>query len=194
MIPDPRKSAIATHQRWMGHLQPEGLVVSPIALLDSQVVLAEGGLAATQARFLDSVDEIEGRPVISDFLSFAKNFLGWRDDLFSFYAVSAEIPDGLRISTGDEGEVLEPSAAYRHFKPADPDKPWMLLIKQLPPGTPLDEVPDAKATRGWVATPHQKFERLLRESEVHIGLLCNGEACALFMRPRARIPDGSRFR
>jgi len=184
MIPDPRKSAIATHQRWLGHLQPEGLVVSPIALVDSQVVMDEGSLALTQQRFLDSVDDFEGQPAIKDFFRFAREFLGWRDDLLSHFAVSAEVPDGLRIATGDEGEVLEPTAAYRYFKPADPSSPWLVLVKLLPPGTALDELPDSKSHRGWVATPHQKFERLLRESGVPLGILCNGHALRLVTAPR----------
>ena len=184
MIPDPRKSAIATHQRWLGHLQPEGLVVSPIALVDSQVVMDEGSLALTQQRFLDSVDDFEGQPAITDFFRFAREFLGWRDDLLSHFAVSAEVPDGLRIATGDEGEVLEPTAAYRYFKPADPANPWLVLVKLLPPGTSLDELPDSKSHRGWVATPHQKFERLLRESGVPLGILCNGNALRLVTAPK----------
>jgi len=184
MLPDPRKSAIATHQRWLGHLQPEGLVVSPIALVDSQVVMDEGSLALTQQRFLDSVDDFEGQPAITDFFRFAREFLGWRDDLISHFAVSAEVPHGLRIATGDEGEVLEPTAAYRYFKPADPASPWLVLVKLLPPGTALDELPDSKSHRGWVATPHQKFERLLRESGVPLGILCNGHSLRLVTAPK----------
>jgi hypothetical protein len=184
MLPDPRKSAIATHQRWLGHLQPEGLVVSPIALVDSQVVMDEGSLALTQQRFLDSVDDFEGQPAITDFFRFAREFLGWRDDLLSHFAVSAEVPHGLRIATGDEGEVLEPTAAYRYFKPADPANPWLVLVKLLPSGTALDELPDSKSHRGWVATPHQKFERLLRESGVPLGILCNGHALRLVTAPK----------
>lgn len=42
MTPDPRKIALNEHQRWMGYLQPEGLVVSPLALVDSQVQLDTG--------------------------------------------------------------------------------------------------------------------------------------------------------
>ena len=184
MLPDPRKSAIATHQRWLGHLQPEGLVVSPIALVDSQVVMDEGSLALTQQRFLDSVDDFEGQPAITDFFRFVREFLGWRDDLLSHFAVSAEVPHSLRIATGDEGEVLEPTAAYRYFKPADSANPWLVLIKLLPPGTALDELPDSKSHRGWVATPHQKFERLLRESGVPLGILCNGQSLRLVTAPK----------
>jgi hypothetical protein len=184
IIPDARKASIATHQRWLGHLQPEGLVVSPLALVDSQVVVDEGGLAASRERFLDALDDMDGRPVIGDFPRFARQFLGWRDDLLSIFSVSAEVPDGLRISTGDDGEVLEPSAAYRYFKPSNPAKPWMLLVKVLPVGEALDELPDAKSHRGWVATPHQKFERLLRESGIPVGLLCNGDALRLVYAPK----------
>ena len=184
MLPDPRKSAIATHQRWLGHLQPEGLVVSPIALVDSQVIVDEGSLALTQQRFLDSVDDFEGQPAITDFFRFAREFLGWRDDLLSHFAISAEVPHSLRIATGDEGEVLEPTAAYRYFKPADPANPWLVLVKLLPPGTTLDELPDSKSHRGWVATPHHKFERLLRESGVPLGILCNGHSLRLVTAPK----------
>jgi len=184
MIPDPRRAAIATHQRWLGHLQPEGLVVSPVALVDSQVVIDEGGLGPLQQRLLDSLDDIEGRPAIGDFLAFARGFLGWRDELLSHFAVSAEVPDALRVGTGEDGVILEPNAAYRFFKPEDPARPWMLLIKTLPAGTPLDELPADTPSRGWHATPHQKFERLLRESGVSLGLLCNGTSLRLVTAPK----------
>jgi hypothetical protein len=186
MTPDPRKIAISEHQRWLGYLQPEGLVVSPLALVDSQVQLDTGNYAATQERFIDSLatDPETGHPVISHFAFFARSFLGWRDDLLSIFSVSAEVPDGLRISTGEHGEVLQPDAAYRALHPTDPAKPWLLLIRQLDPGVSLDQVPDAKRDQGWIATPHQKFERLLRETGVPIGILCNGHSVRLHYAPK----------
>jgi len=48
------------------------------------------------------------------------------------------------------------------------DKGWQLLVRIELPG--ID--PDGHATlEGWEATPHQRFERLLRETGVFAGLL-----------------------
>ena len=50
-------------------------------------------------------------------------------------------------------------------------------------GTPLDEVVAADDRR-WQATPHARFERLLRETQVPIGLLSNGANLRLVYAPR----------
>jgi hypothetical protein len=186
MTPDPRKIAISEHQRWMGYLQPDGLVVSPLALVDAQVQLDTGSYTVAQERFLDALtpDPESGALGIPNFAFFARNFLCWRDELLSIFSVSAEVPPGLKASTGEHGELLEPSAAYKFFKPADPARPYLLLVKQLPLGTLLDQLPDAKQEKGWVATPHQKFERMLRETGVHLGVLCNGSHVRITYAPK----------
>ena len=186
MIPDPRKLAISEHQRWLGYLQPEGLVVSPLALVDSQVQLDTGRYAEAQERLIDSLatDPATGRQVIGHFAFFAREFLGWKDELLSIFSVSAEVPDGLRISTGEHGEILQPDAAYKFFHPTGQATPWILLVRQLETGAALDEIPDGKKEHGWVATPYQKFERLLRETKVPIGILCNGHSVRLTYAPK----------
>jgi hypothetical protein len=181
---DPRKATIAEHQKWLGYLQPEGMVVSPVALADSQVHIDQSRQGSLQQKFLNTVDPREDGAVIIDFPYFARDFLGWQDELLSIFAASAEVPDALRISTGEGEEILEPTAAYRYLVPEDQSRPWLLLVQQLPHGTNLDQLPDGKATRGWVATPHQKFERLLRESGVPIGILCNGSQVRLVYAPK----------
>jgi hypothetical protein len=184
MSADPRKIAIAEHQRWLGYLQPEGLVVSPVALVDSQVQIDQGQLNAVHARLLESLDEVDGRPVIADFVRFAREYLGWEDELLSVFSVSHEVPEKLRVTTGEEGELLSPSAAYRYFQAPAEGSPWLLLVKQLPLGTDLDAAPEDKSSRGWSATPQQKFERLLRETGVPIGILCNGDQLRLVYVPK----------
>ena len=48
------------------------------------------------------------------------------------------------------------------------ERPWQLLCASRPPGVD----PDARGTLdGWEATPHQRFERLLRETGVLAGVL-----------------------
>ena len=184
MSSDPRKTAILEHQRWLGYLQPEGLVVSPVALVDSQVQVDQSQLNAVHARLIEALDDADGRPGIADFVKFAREFLGWEDELFSVFSVSDEVPDALKVSTGEEGELLTPSAAYRYFQTPEGGNPWLLLVKQLAPSTDMDAVPEEKSLRGWSATPQQKFERLLRETGVPIGILCNGDQLRLVYAPK----------
>ncbi|MBM3793885.1 MAG: class I SAM-dependent DNA methyltransferase [Acidobacteria bacterium] len=183
---DPRKHAIDEHKRWMGYLQPEGVVVSAVALVDHGVQLDASTFISTQERFLAAVskDPDTGAPLISHFAQFARTFLGWRDDLLDIFAVEAEVPDSLRVSTGEFGELLHPDAALRLLAPAEGAPPWLLLVRQLPPGTSLDAVPETQRATGWVASPAQKFERLLRGTSVPIGLIANGTEVRLIYAPR----------
>ncbi|MGE3310955.1 MAG: hypothetical protein AB7O66_13375 [Limisphaerales bacterium] len=183
---DPRKQAIDEHKRWLGYLQPEGVVVAPVALVDHGVQLDASTFAPTQERLLASVarDPESGAPIIPHFAQFARTFLAWRDDLLDIYAVEAEVPNALRFSPGEFGELLYPDAALRHLAPSDPGKPWILLIRQLPPGTKFDEISEAARASGWVASPAQKFERLLRAKDIPVGLMANGSEVRLLYAPR----------
>jgi hypothetical protein len=58
-----------------------------------------------------------------------------------------------------------------------------MLIRVLPLNTPLDEIVTTDERR-WQATPQARFERLLRETQVPIGLLCNGTHLRLVYAPR----------
>jgi hypothetical protein len=48
-----------------------------------------------------------------------------------------------------------------------------MLIQELPSGCEIDEPHEADSSRHWNAAPQAKFERLLRETGVPIGLLSN---------------------
>ena len=60
---------------------------------------------------------------------------------------------------------------------------FVLLITQVPGDQDLDE-PLEESDRSWHASPHAKFERLLRESQVPAGLLTNGRHLRLVYAPR----------
>jgi hypothetical protein len=185
---DPRKHAIEEHKRWIGYLQPEGVVVAPVALVDFGAQLDASQFNPVQERFVASIArDNDGAPIIPSFAQFARTFLGWKDSLLDIFAVDDEVPDALRIATGDYGELLRPDAAYRHLNVAslpDPARPWMVLIRQLAPGTKFDAIPDEDRAHGWVASPVQKFERLLRATDISIGILCNGTDIRLLYAPR----------
>lgn len=182
---DPRKFAIDEHKRWIGYLQPDGVVVSPVALVDFGVQLDASLFTPIQEKLLEAIGHNDdGSPIVENFAQFAQRFLGWRPDLLAVYSTSDEVPEELNISTGEYGETLRPDAAYKYAHPADPARPWMLLVRQLPLGTKFDTIPDEDRNGGWVASPTQKFERLLRATDIPIGILANGREIRLLYAPR----------
>lgn len=89
------------------------------------------------------------------------------------------------------GETLAPTAVVRGFG-AD-DKPQLLIQELpapeeglLPPGDPVDfDRRQASGDQGWRASPQERFERLLRETEVQLGLLLfNGCQLRLVVAPK----------
>ena len=182
----PVDSATRDHQSWLGYLQPDGLVVSAAALVDSQVVLDRAS-AAMQPRFLEFVDDIpldEQRvPAIVTLEKFLCGFLEWPTEFLFGFSPDRPIPESLKIPLLEFGETLEPTAAFRQPQPEDANRPWLLLMQELEPGTGLDKPLESKFT-GWSASPTRRFERLLREAEVPIGLLANGTHFRLIYAPR----------
>lgn len=179
--------AIRDHQAWLGYLQPDGLVVSPAALVDLQVILPRDTLPL-QERFLAYVEDAplregESAPAIADFAAFAQGFLGWPEECLYGLAPERPVPDALRVILSEFGETLEPTLAFADLFPKNPDTPWLLLIQVLPLGTALDTVVSQDA-RGWAATPARRFERLLRETKIPIGLIANGVSFRLMYAPR----------
>jgi hypothetical protein len=192
----PADSLIRDHQTWLGYLQPEGLVVSPAALVDSQVLLAHNTLPL-QGQFLPFVDEIEldGNKetlAIKDFAAFVRSFLQWPDDCM--FGVNAErpIPDLLIVSLREFDVTLSPTLAFMDPRPRDPENPWLLLVENLPLATDLDAY-QADNERGWKASRSRRFERLLRETKVPIGLLSNGTHIRLIYAPQGETSGSITF-
>lgn len=185
----PVDPSIRDHKIWIGYLQPEGLVVSPAALIDAQVVLDRASVPLQQ-RFQTLVEEIphadETIPAVTSLRRLLLDFLEWPEECL--YGLSAErpIPESLKIPLRDFGETLEPTHAFQQpnpDNPDNPDNPWLLLIQNLPTGADFDEPVESKLA-GWSASPTRRFERLLREAQVPIGLLANGTKFRLLYAPR----------
>src|SRR5258707_5027583 len=128
----PVESAIKDHQAWLGYLQPDGLVVSPAALVDAQVLLDHNTLPL-QERFRPFTRELEdGSVAIIDFVRFAREFLGWPDDFLYGLTNERPVPDSLSAPLENYDEVLKPSFAFLDPKPRDPEIPWLLLVQTVP--------------------------------------------------------------
>jgi hypothetical protein len=181
MAKDP---AILAHQEWLGYVQPVGLVVSIPAMLDANVRVNQN-FAPEHRNFLEALPTgKDGEPVpeVSDFPEFAESVLGWsRSDLYGAPG-SPELPTPLEVSLPDYNETLRPTYALREYEPAENASEWILLIKVLTKGTDFDAVEEIDS-RNWQASPQAKFERLLRQVRIPIGLLVNGQQIRLVYTP-----------
>jgi hypothetical protein len=177
--------AIRDHQAWLGYLQPEGLVVSPAALVDAQVLLDRNTLPL-QERFLPFVEEVDRDDdttiAITDFARFLREFLEWPDDLLYGLESNRPLPELLSVPLAEFNETLAPSFAFKDTKPKDPDNPWLMLVQSVPLGVDLDQ--NLAGDEAWKASPSRRFERLLRETKVPIGLLVNGSQIRLMYAPK----------
>ncbi|MCY4635423.1 MAG: N-6 DNA methylase, partial [Acidobacteria bacterium] len=92
------------------------------------------------------------------------------------------IPPELETPLHEGGEVLRPDFAVRERDPGTDASPWQLLVRVLEPGEDFDRVTGG-AGRLEVSA-HGRMERLLRQTGVPAGLLCNGRSLRLVSAPR----------
>jgi Eco57I restriction-modification methylase/restriction-modification enzyme MmeI-like protein len=175
-------TGIQEHQQWLGYLQPEGLVISAQVLVDNQVYINRNS-APLQARLQKYVVEQEvgnrgENQRIADLETFLTGFLGWPVEMLTGAKGGNEIPDLLRIALPEVGEILEPTFAFQNTNGTG--SPWMLLLKEVQAGADLDSKDDSD----WSVSHGQRFERLLRDTQVSIGLLTNNEVIRLVYAPR----------
>ena len=182
------------HQEWLGYVQPVGLVVSIPALLAAQAHVNRN-IAPEHQRFLACLPrdkDDEPIPEIRDFAEFRRSVLSWREqDLEPVHAGDPKYA-ALEVTLPEYHETLRPTHVVREFTPKDPSHPWMMLVRVLPVGTAMDQVA-AVDDRHWQATPHAKFERLLRETQVPIGLLASNSQIRLVYAPRGETSGFATF-
>ncbi len=203
-----RRRLIAAHQEWLGFAQPVGLVFSPTVLVDAQVV-PDRNAAARQRAFTDllTVDEsgAAARWRTPDLRRVLLGWLGWEaDDLVDASAHR----ETLQVGLPELQTVLAPTWAVRvddvpdldHTPAATEDPPgapaadaaeeapcetWMLLIRVEEPGADLDRPPPGAV---WNASRHERFVRLLAETDVPVGLLCSDDRIRIVYAPAGETP------
>ncbi len=174
-----------SHQEWLGYVQPVGLVVSIPAMLAAQAHVNRN-IVPDHQRFLsclprDKTDELI--PDIRDFAHFTRTVLNWRESDLEVVPPGDARFSAVEVTLPEYHETLRPTHIVREQEPQDTKHPWMMLIQVLSAKTDLDFVATADS-RNWQATPQAKFERLLRETRIPLGLLVSGRQIRIVYAPR----------
>ena len=185
----PTKSPeLRAHQEWLGYLQPLGVVVTPPALLSAQAQV-HTNIIPLHARFLEWVQEIrldeDSDPVqaVTDLPGLLSDVFDWRIEDLIGHKDASPLADSLEAALPEYNETLRPTYAVKEVEPEENGSDWLMLIKALDLGTGLDEIPK-DGDRGWQASPTDKLERLLRETDIPTGVLFNGTHLRLIYAPK----------
>jgi hypothetical protein len=193
--------SLEAHKRWLGYLQPDGLVVSAAALVDKGHYYNEAQ-RQRQIELMDHLtasqhyDEELGIVEVTDFKAFAIDFLQWPAQE---WVDAADLPDTCHLLLKESGEVLAPSAALqlprsqRESLAAD-QSPYQLLL--FPSGHSegdFDKVYETQANT-WETSATRRLERLLRETGIPIGLLYSKSALRLVYAPKGENAGHLTFR
>jgi hypothetical protein len=205
----PKSPEELAHQEWIGYVQPIGLVVSIPAMLEAQCYVNKN-IMGEHARFLSCLPRDKSNeviPEIRDLAEFTQKVLGWEEsDLITIpkgIPMPAEHSD-LEVVLPQYHETLRPTHVVPEFQtPRDQQSStnnkelatsnYLMLIQELAAGTDLDNPGEPDSSKHWNAAPHAKFERLLRETEIPIGLLSNGRQLRLVYSPRGETSGHATF-
>lgn len=208
-----RNRELDAHKAWLGFVQPAGLVVSPPALVKAQCVLQPNPIdAQAELRALTRIVPVtpddassDGDIVtLDDFASFAETVLEWQpDDLIRLNGSSgvdgdhdehADLLASVEVVLPEYRDRLTPTYVVpdpdlaRASAGDDTTSRHLLLVRVWPRGTALDETAALSShsgyAGGWHASPQARFERLLRETGVHVGILFNHTHIRLVYAPR----------
>lgn len=163
---------------WLDHVQPIGLVVAPAVVKDlileptpqSQIDSAEVELL---------VDPDPAKAALVNPWAFAETILGWEARMVAGAPGGPALPNSLSLRLPEYDTTLSPDWAV--LDPSGGEQPWQLLVRLEGTGTDPDQ---RGALGGWEATPHQRFERLLRETGVSAGLMITDKDIRLVYAPK----------
>jgi hypothetical protein len=164
---------------WLDHVQPVGLVVAPS-------LLKRLGRTPLRQTPIDSgavtelLERDTSKPALRDPWTFMEQVLGWEARHVAGAPGGPPIPDEeLFVALPEHDTTLKPTWAVAEL--GEGEQRWQLLIRVEAAGVDADK---RGALDGWEATPHQRFERLLRDTGVYAGLLVTDNALRLIYAPR----------
>ena len=190
------------HEQWLGMVQPsEGLVVSLPVLVDAQCL--EKLPRECHVRFLDVLAEDQGRFRLADMVRFLGEVLELDSERFD---EGPALPHDLHLYVPEGRQLLRPTRALKWATALEPTsaaldstpaslaaRPYAMLVWEVPPEVTNLDKPEAH-TGTWEYPAQAKFERLLRECRVPIGVLSNGWELRLVYAPHGESSGWIAFR
>jgi len=189
------------HEEWYGMVQPsEGLVVSIPVLVDAQCL--ERQPRELHARFRSLLLEDSDNPRLDRLAPLFAEILELDTSRFD---EEQALPKELSLYVPEGKQLLRPSRALKRLKaterPLAADatpaavaaRPYAMLIWEVPSEIVKMDKPET-VTGAWDYPVQAKFERLLRECRVPIGLLSNGLEMRLVYVPHGESSGWLPFR
>ena len=183
-----RDPHIGAHLEWLGFVRPTGpRGVGPgsgARRCDSPRATRKGsGCCAPVSPNGDSIPTASRNSGCRTSRAFASSVLGWNFSSKGYAGTDdSPIPPELETPLQEGGEILRPDFAVRERDPRDDASPWQLLVKVIEPGEDFDRV--AGGAGRLEVSAHGRMERLLRQTGVPAGLLCNGRSLRIVSAPR----------
>jgi Eco57I restriction-modification methylase/MmeI, target recognition domain len=201
------------HESWLGMVQPvEGLVVSVPVLVEAQCMHRQQ--PSFQQAFLDVCPPIDppapkapkdtpiGPRHVRELPAFLEAVLEWTPDLYD----SADAPpDDLSLYVPEGKQTLRPTLALKRQSKPSPEEGtttetpaaqagarYAALLWDVEDGLDLDK-PET-TTGPWEYPAAAKFDRLLRQCRVPIGVLTNRRELRLFYAPHGESSGVIRFK
>lgn len=181
---------LETHREWIGYVQPVGLLVAPAALVNRNVFPDRNAAELQEQLDVLTLAAEDTEAVVSDFVDFAISFCGWERDDLAGASKEAPLPEELCANLIEYGEILTPTYAVRSVEGAENE--WQMLISVEASNVDFDTVV-ADDGRHWSASPHARFERLLRETGIPVGLLTNLRSFRLVYAPKGETSGFATF-
>jgi len=173
---------------WLNYLQPEGLVVGAN-------VLREKGLSPIRQTPIDTEEaatalglDPEGKREddrlleLHDPWRFFETVLGWAAKLVAGSPGGPAVDGGLNAVVPEHETLLSPDMAVL-WNGVAPDGVRAQALVMLHPTLDADDR-NQFAVGEWEASPHQRLERLLRETNVGVGILVARNTLRLVYAPR----------
>lgn len=173
---------------WLNYLQPEGLVVGPNVLRDKgltpirQTPLDTEAVAAALELSPEALREDDRFFVLRNPWGFLEKVLGWPAKLVAGSPGGPTVSADLTRVVPEHETLLSPDMVVLWNDITEEGVPAQMLVSVLPN---LDA--DGRGQFGdseWEASPHQRLERLLRETGVGVGLLIAKGTLRLVYAPR----------
>lgn len=198
----PKDPDLLDHRTWLGYVQKVGLVVSAPALVAAQAYPDTAGVIPRQqallalfpraaedpARFSRDLArrwDADDTVVLPSLPAFLQTVLEWQPGDLAGAPGGPDLPRDLDVALVEYGEVLSPTYAVPDPDASSAGAAWLMLLREEAPGVDLDALLDLPpGDHRWNGSPEARFERLLRDNGVPIGLLSNGVVIRLVYAPR----------